>query len=29
VFARNRLQIAVPPDNPGEVTGLADFARRT
>ena len=26
VFARNRLQIAVPPDNPGGVTGLADFA---
>lgn len=26
VFARNRLQIAVPPDNPGRVTGLADFA---
>lgn len=28
VFARNRLQIAVPPDNPGNVGGLADFARR-
>ena len=28
VFARNRLEIAVPPDNPGNVTGLADFARR-
>jgi molybdate transport system substrate-binding protein len=27
VFASNRLQIAVPPDNPGRVTGLADFAR--
>lgn len=26
VFARNRLQIAVPADNPGAVTGLADFA---
>ncbi len=26
VFARNRLQIAVPADNPGQVTGLADFA---
>lgn len=26
VFARNRLQIAVPADNPGGVTGLADFA---
>ncbi len=26
VFAANRLQIAVPPGNPGEVTGLADFA---
>ena len=28
VFARNRLQIAVPADNPGGVTGLADFADR-
>ena len=28
VFARNRLQIAVPPDDPGEVSGLGDFARR-
>ena len=28
VFARNRLQIAVPPDNPGRVTGLADLADR-
>ncbi|MBA2769447.1 MAG: molybdate ABC transporter substrate-binding protein [Sporichthyaceae bacterium] len=28
VFARNRLQIAVPVDNPGDVTRLADFARR-
>lgn len=27
VFVRNRLQIAVPPANPGKVTGLADFAR--
>ena len=27
VFVRNRLQIAVPPDNPGGVTGLADFGR--
>lgn len=26
VFARNRLAIAVPRDNPGRVTGLADFA---
>lgn len=26
VFVRNRLQIAVPADNPGGVTGLADFA---
>ncbi len=26
VFARNRLQIAVPPDDPGKVTRLADFA---
>ena len=26
VFARNALQIAVPPGNPGGVTGLADFA---
>ena len=26
VFARNRLQIAVPAGNPGEVTDLADFA---
>jgi len=25
VFVRNRLQIAVPVDNPGMVTGLADF----
>jgi molybdate transport system substrate-binding protein len=28
VFVRNRLQIAVPPDNPGQVTGLADFAKQ-
>jgi molybdate transport system substrate-binding protein len=28
VFVRNKLQIAVPPDNPGKVTGLADFAKR-
>ncbi|WP_369259480.1 molybdate ABC transporter substrate-binding protein [Geodermatophilus amargosae] len=27
VFAGNVLQIAVPPGNPGGVTGLADFAR--
>ncbi|MDQ4084810.1 MAG: molybdate ABC transporter substrate-binding protein [Actinomycetota bacterium] len=27
LFARNRLQIAVPADNPGRVHGLADFAR--
>jgi molybdate transport system substrate-binding protein len=27
LFARNRLEIAVPPDNPGHVTGLDDFAR--
>ena len=27
VFVRNRLEIAVPPDNPGRVTGLADFAK--
>jgi molybdate transport system substrate-binding protein len=27
LFARNRLQIAVPPDNPGHVSGLDDFAR--
>jgi molybdate transport system substrate-binding protein len=26
VFARNVLEIAVPPGNPGRVTGLADFA---
>lgn len=26
VFVSNSLQIAVPPDNPGGVTGLADFA---
>ena len=26
LFATNTLQIAVPPDNPGKVTGLADFA---
>ena len=26
VFARNTLQIAVPSDDPGDVTGLADFA---
>ena len=27
IFARNRLEIAVPTGNPGGVTGLADFAR--
>lgn len=27
VFARNRLQIAVPPGNPGGVAGLEDFSR--
>lgn len=27
VFARNRISIVVPADNPGHVTGLADFAR--
>ncbi len=27
VFARNTLEIAVPPGNPGKVTGLADFAK--
>jgi molybdate transport system substrate-binding protein len=27
IFATNRLQIAVPPDNPGRVAGLAHFAR--
>ncbi|HEY6634398.1 MAG TPA: molybdate ABC transporter substrate-binding protein [Acidimicrobiia bacterium] len=27
IFARNLLQIAVPPGNPGGVTGLTDFAR--
>ena len=27
LFARNRLEIAVPPDNPGNVKGLDDFAR--
>ena len=26
-FATNTLEIAVPPGNPGDVTGLADFAR--
>jgi molybdate transport system substrate-binding protein len=26
VIARNELEIAVPPSNPGKVTGLADFA---
>lgn len=28
VFATNRLQIAVPPGNPGGVTGLEDFSRQ-
>ena len=27
VFVRNRLEIAVPADNPGRVTGLADFTK--
>ncbi len=27
IFVRNLLQIAVPPGNPGAVTGLEDFAR--
>jgi molybdate transport system substrate-binding protein len=27
VFARNRLEIAVPPGNPARITGLEDFAR--
>lgn len=27
VFVRNQLQIAVPPTNPGNVTGLADFGK--
>jgi molybdate transport system substrate-binding protein len=27
LFARNRLEIAVPPGNPGNVKGLGDFAR--
>lgn len=27
VFARNRLEVAVPSGNPGKVAGLADFAR--
>lgn len=26
LFARNKLEIATPPDNPGGITGLADFA---
>ncbi|MHB1171778.1 MAG: molybdate ABC transporter substrate-binding protein [Lacisediminihabitans sp.] len=26
VFVRNRLEIAIPPSNPGHVTGLADLA---
>lgn len=29
VFARNRLQIAVPPGNPAGITGLDDFANET
>jgi molybdate transport system substrate-binding protein len=28
-FVRNTLEIAVPPDNPGDVHGLADFANRS
>ncbi|MCU1570108.1 MAG: modA [Naasia sp.] len=27
VFARNSLEIAVPPGNPGQVAGLADFSK--
>jgi molybdate transport system substrate-binding protein len=27
-FVRNRLEIAVPPDNPGKVTGLKDLANQ-
>ncbi|HZE67194.1 MAG TPA: molybdate ABC transporter substrate-binding protein, partial [Sporichthyaceae bacterium] len=27
LFVRNRLEIAVPPSNPGNVTGLADFGK--
>lgn len=27
LFARNQLEIAVPPDNPGNIKGLDDFAR--
>ncbi len=27
VFVRNRLEIAVPKGNPGQITGLADFGR--
>ena len=27
IFARNRLEIAVPTGNPGDVNGLSDFAR--
>jgi molybdate transport system substrate-binding protein len=26
-FVRNRLEIAVPPGNPGKITGLADFGK--
>lgn len=29
VFARNRLQIAVPPANPAGISGLADFAEES
>ena len=29
VFVRNRLEIAVPPDNPGAISGLADFGRES
>ena len=29
VFARNRLQIAVPPDNPAGISGMGDFADET
>ncbi len=28
VFVKNRLEIATPKDNPGKVTGLADFTKK-